>query len=71
MIDQRSYLTRLKERRQTTLQAARLDYLRYNDDISLDALIRAQHLYYQTLKDLEDHVLDLQEAGLLRIIKSN
>lgn len=71
MEDQRSYLTKLKARREATLQAARLDYLQYNDDLSLDALMRAHDRYQKTAADLEAHLLDLQEAGLLRVIKSN
>ena len=51
------------------LQLARMDHEQYGDEDSLSTLKRLETRYEQSRMNHERHQLDLQEQGLLRIIK--
>jgi hypothetical protein len=69
MYDQREYLTRVKNSRAATLEAARQDEQRFRDADSWETRCIAQRKYEVACEALENHILDLQEAGILRIVK--
>ena len=69
MYDQRGYLTRVVNRRLATLEAAREDEQRFEDNDSWVARCIAERKWEEACEQLENHILALQEAGILRIVK--
>ena len=69
MYDQRGYLQRVVDRRLATLEAAREDEQRFRDADSWETRCIAQKKYEEACEELENHILALQEAGIVRIVK--
>jgi len=67
--DQRTKLTAIAHRRAQLLEDARYDDELFSDYDSRLTLWTAERRYQQACDKLTSHILDLQEAGILRIIK--